>query len=482
MVLTRHSQVLFLRPGLLIALFLIFPVPAVAGIQDFISDLSDDIELGGYIKNETAFRYMEPRSFTKMRNIFALNTKYHINEFAELTANGWYYYDLVYDLFNYDTVSARSERDYLQPLNFIEALNEEKDSNVFDMREFYLDLFLDRIDVRIGRQYIVWGVMTGVRIVDEINPMDFRELILLDLLDYRIPLWSLKLDYYFDNSALELLWIPDVRFHRPAPSGSEWELLQEVPGTVFPESMTVANSEYGVKWSGRVYDTEVSFSYFDTWDDFPVIYRKVRVDQVVEEPEFYPTYTRIKMFGTTLQRQIGPTVLKGEFVYVLDKFFGLATVDRDGDGYLDNQGVLQKNHIRWGMGLDFNLFKTDFSPGITQWIILDYDNGLIQDQLDTSLNLFVRKELTEQKAVFQLLAVSLVTLQELYLKPKVTFSVTDRFSVGVGADLFYGQPSQVGVAAKDGRAVDLVEIVQRFQFVGNFNRNKRLFMEFKYSF
>jgi len=295
-------------------------------------------------------------------------------------------------------------------------------------------------------------------------------------------LFSLKLDYYLSAGAVEFLWIPDIRFHKPAPSGSEWELLQRVPGTVFPKSMTLKNSEYGVKWSGRLFGNEMTFSYFDTWDDFPVIFRNVRVDRVVETPTFFPTYTRIKMLGSTFRRQIGPTVFKGEFTYVLDKYFGLATVDRDGDGYLDNHGEVQKDHIRWGLGLDFNLFKTDFSPGITQWIILDYDEAIIQDQFDTAINMFVRKELTEQRAVFSLLAVSLVTLKELYLKPKITFSVTDRFSVSAGADLFYGLPSQVGVAAKDGRAVDLVEIVQRFQFVGNFNRNKRLFMEFKYSF
>lgn len=460
----------------------LFPPGASASMFDSLSELAADIEFSGYIKNDTAFRYLEPRSFTKIRNTLSLRAKYPINDMAELTVGGWYYHDLVYQLFNYDTVTARAERDFLQPLNFIEALNEEQDSNVLDVREFYLDLFLDRMDIRLGRQQVIWGVMTGVRIVDEINPMDFRELILLDLLDYRIPLWTLKADYYLDNSTLELLWIPDIKFHKPAPSGSEWELLQEVPGTVFPDSMTIRNSEYGIKWSGMLWDTELSLSYLDTWDDFPVIFRKVRVDRVVEEPEFYPTYTRIKMLGTTFQRQIGATVLKGEFSYVLDKFFGLATVDRDGDGYLDNQGELKKDHVRWGIGLDFNLFKTDFSPGIMQWIILDYDSAIIQDQFDTSLNLFVRKELPEQKAVFQMLAVSLVTLRELYLKPEITFSVTDRFSVGAGVDLFFGKPSQVGVAAENGRAVDLVEIVQRFQFVGNFNRNKRLFMEFKYSF
>ena len=466
----------------LLWLLLLMPVSASAGVWTALKDASSAIDWSGYLKNETAYRYYEPRSFTKIRNIVSLSANYAPSDSMEITASAWYYHDFAYILFDYDTITARAERDRLQPLNFIEALNQEQDSNVLDVRELYLDIFLDTMDVRIGRQFVVWGVMTGVRIVDEINPMDFREMIFADLLDYRVPLWLLKANYFLNDSNLELLWIPDIRFHRPAPSGSEWELLQEVPNTVYPESFTVENSELGVKWSLNAWDTDLTFSYFYTWDDFPVIFRRVRVDLTVEDPVFMPTYTRIHMFGTTFQRSMAGVVLKGEFAYVFDKYFGLSTIDRDADGYLDSSGELKKDHIRWGLGVDFNLFKTDFSPGITQWVILDYDEGIIQDHYDTSLNLFVRKELQQQGAVFQMLVVVLLNLDEMYIKPKVTFAVTDNLQFGAGLDLMYGQGSQVGVGAKDGKATDILEIDQRFQFIGNFSRNKRIFMEFKYSF
>lgn len=460
---------------------LVHSMAAMAGVQDRILGIWENIDLSGYIKNETAYRYLEPRSFTKIRNILSLHAEYPLNDLAVVTADGWYYHDHVYDLFDYDTVTARAQRDILQPLNFIENLNEQKDSDVFDIRELYLDLYLDNMDVRVGKQLIVWGIMTGVRIVDEINPMDFRELILPDLLDYRIPLWSVKSDIYFGSSQVQLLWIPDIQFHKPAPSGSEWELLQEVPGTTYPESFTIRNSEFGLKLSGRLWDTELSLSYFYTWDDFPVIFRKVRLLSP-EEPVFYPSYTRIHMYGATVQRPVGKVVVKGEFAYVLDKYFGLRTVDNDGDNYLDYEGEWQADHIRWGFGVDFNLWQTEFSPGITQWVIVDYNTDMIQERIDTAFNLFVRKELPQQNAVFQMLVIALLNLNELYLKPKITFNMTDQFQISGGLDLFYGKASQVGLAARDGKAIDLVEIEQRFQFIGNFNNNDRIFAEFKYSF
>lgn len=455
--------------------------------KNFLSSLKEEFNLSGYLKNETAFRYQEPRAFTKIRNIAYLRGRYVINNMAEISGSAWAYYDLAYDLFDYDTISARAERDAIQPLNFIENLSSRKDSGVIDLRELYLDVFLDNVDLRIGQQFIIWGVMTGIRIVDELNPMDFRELILPDLLDYRVPLFSTRANVYVGNDEIQLVWIPDIQFHKPAPQGSEWELLQEVPGTVYRDSFTLKNSEYGIRWSGTRFDTELSLSYFNTWDDFPVIFRKVpiepvAVDGVVAEPEFYPRYTRIQMYGATLQRQIGGQILKGEFAFVKNKYFGLTTIDRDNDGFLDNMGELKRDHIRWGLGVDFNVWKTDISPGLTQWIILDYDPAIIQGEYDTAFNLFVRKEMPQYKATFQMLLLRMITMRELYVKPKVTFNVTDLFSVAAGLDLFYGQSSQVGVGAKDGKAVDILEIEQRFQFLGNFSNNKRLFLEFKYSF
>ncbi len=455
--------------------------PANAALWDFIPS---QLNLSGYLKNETAYRYREPRSFTKMRNIFSLDVNYPISERFEVSASGWAYYDMVYDLFDYDVIAARTERESDQPLNFIEALDERKDSPEAAIRELYLDSFLGDFDIRIGKQFIIWGVMTGIRIVDEINPMDFREMIAPDLLDYRIPLWSLKVDYYGQNNAYQLVVIPDLEFHEPAPAGSEWELLQKVPGTSFPNSWTIDNTEVGARVTRTVWDTELSLSYFYTWDDFPVIFRRLRTNNTVQEdPVFFPTYTRIHMYGSTFQRSLFGQVLKGEFAYVTNKYFGISNdVDEDGDGFVDNEGEVQKNHIRWGLGLDFNLWKTDFSPGIVQWIILDYDEAIIQDEFDTSFNFFIRKELPQHGAVFEALGIWPVNMSEFYLAPEITFSVTERFQVSGGMNIFWGENSRTGIVVVDGRATDILEVDPRFRFFGNFDKNDRVFMTFKYSF
>jgi len=452
-----------------------------AAVEDDARSFLSDIQLSGYFKNETAYRYREPRSITKIRNIAYLDAKYPYNSHLKFNVSGWAYYDLAYSLFDYDTIAARFHRDANQPLAYIVTLPTEKDVAGAEIRELYADLFFGDLDVRLGKQFVVWGVLEGVRITDEINPMNFRELILPELLDYRIPLWMAKLDYYRPEASYQFLWIPDLTFHKPAPPGSEWELLQEVPGTRYPKTFDYKNSEFGFKVNTNLWDSELSFSYLYTWDDFPVIFRHVLLDQSIE-PEFYPTYTRISMYGASLVKQLSSTILKAEMAYVTGKYFAVFNADDNHDGWLDKNGEFKRDHIRWGLGLDFNWKGADISPSIVQWIILDYDKAIIQDQFDTGVNLFVRKEFPENSSIFTLLTIYLVNLEELYMKPKWTFRITDHFQISTGADLFFGNASQFGVSGVLDSQGNVEVPVQRAQFIGNFHDNDRVFMEFKYSF
>lgn len=462
-------------------------VPDVPSLEEGVTSSWSRWRVSGYLKNETAYRFHEPRSITKIRNIAYLNAQYPVAASVNFNFTGWAYYDLAYDLFNYETIAARLERNAADPLVFVENLQQKKDSPVAAVRELYFDISGDNWDARLGKQYVIWGVLEGVRIVDEINPMDFRELILPDLLDYRIPLWTAKLNYYADSVDYEFLVIPELQFHKPAPPGSEWELLQEVPGTRYPESWRLENTEVGLRAKTTLADTEFNFSYFYTWDDFPVIFRTVKLDGTVAAVTF-PTFTRIHMYGVTAVKQHGPYILKGEFAYVTGKYFGLRnTADRDGDGYVDYNGEVQKDHIRWGAGIEFQWQGWDWAPGVTQWYIPDYDRDMIQARTDTAWNLFVRREFPQYSMTAQVLFIYLQTLDETYLKPKLFFQVTNRFQVAIGLDLFDGSSSNFGTSnfesSSGGNGVGQFNAsIQQAQFLGNFHDNDRVFFEFKYSF
>jgi len=150
----------------------------------------------------------------------------------------------------------------------------------WEFREVYLDLDFDDFGfTRIGKQQIVWGETDGLKLLDVVNPQNFREFILTDFDESRIPLWSVKHDFSVDKLNVQLVWIPDNTYHDlPAltdpffpksnlpPLGSNTTLLNspQKPSRFFRDS------EFGVKVNKFVNGWDVNFNYLYTFDDFAI--------------------------------------------------------------------------------------------------------------------------------------------------------------------------------------------------------------------
>ncbi len=98
------------------------------------------------------------------------------------------------------------------------------DNFELDLRELYLDADLSNADlqgrIRLGKQQVVWGQADGLRLLDVVNPGDFKEVILDDYGDSRIPLWMINLELFLAFGDLQILWIPDTTVHDIPASGS----------------------------------------------------------------------------------------------------------------------------------------------------------------------------------------------------------------------------------------------------------------------
>jgi len=80
------------------------------------------------------------------------------------------------------------------------------------------------------------------------------------------------------------------------------------------------------------------------------------------------------------------------------------------------------------------------------------------------------------------LGIYLINFKEVYVKPKLTYTVTPQFQIGFGVDYFFGEKTTTGVVFFRGREIDLREVEEKAQFIGNFLGNDRVFVEFKYGF
>ncbi len=77
----------------------------------------------------------------------------------------------------------------------------EPDGQYEIIREFYFDTEAAGWDFRLGKQQVVWGTADGIKLLDIINPTDFRELNQNASEDSRIPVWMINAEKDLDDGA-----------------------------------------------------------------------------------------------------------------------------------------------------------------------------------------------------------------------------------------------------------------------------------------
>ena len=60
------------------------------------------------------------------------------------------------------------------------------------LRELYVDTTAGDWDLRLGKQQVVWGTADGIKLLDIINPTDFREMSQNSMEESRIPIWMVN--------------------------------------------------------------------------------------------------------------------------------------------------------------------------------------------------------------------------------------------------------------------------------------------------
>ncbi|HEX9758179.1 MAG TPA: DUF1302 family protein [Nitrospiria bacterium] len=440
-------------PILWIILFIeIIPTPLMASEEG--SKGTFPLQYGGFFKNETAFRFGHTATFTKVLNIFELQTQYALLPSVRLTGIGRAFFDGIYSLKKEDTIRGREDT--------TGETFDLTDSGI-DLKEGYADITTSRIDFRIGKQIVRWGILEGFRITDEINPLDFKEFILKGVEDRYRALWLLKGEYFGDDWNTQVIWIPDLRFHKPAPAGSEWEEFQ-LPPSISEPPLTLENTEIGIRLSRDMWGGDGAFSFFYTWDDFPAAFRSVfgfggNLDSV----NFTPRYSRVKIWGLSYSKSFGGVVIGGEGAYVTGKFFG---TEPDPSSLSENE--IERDLFKYGFLVDFSMGETDVSLQFSQQIIPDHQSAILQKPFESAFSLFLRRELLYKRWVIEMLMLYFTAYTEFVIRPKIRYQMTDHLLATVGADFFEGPESGNGPG--------------EFRFVGFFRNQDRVFAEIKYSF
>ena len=417
-------------------------------------DYFSNFIVNGYIENESAYRLHSPQQFSKVQNLLQLEVKGEVMDYVDFYVMTWVMYDAAYDIYP-DDYPDKVRDEYQSNFTADEAIDQ-----IF--REVYFDVLLDSMDIRLGKQQVVWGEAIGLRITDVVNPQDYREFILDDFIDSRIPLWMGKINYYLNDWTFEGLWIPFFEPNRFALAGSEWEWTFnrfDPPGGMQvivhdPDEPTTGleNGEFGGRAYGLIGGWNISTSYLYAWDDSPA--RHARFDPSTFTLNFDQRYHRMHVVGFTFANAFGRFVPRGEFSYNLGKYF--STADQT-----DTDGLKEKDFLYYMIGTDYSLSDFFFNTQFIQKIIMDYEEGIYEDQVQNNLSLWVQGKFINETLKPELLTIYGSNDGSWLIRPKVAYDFTDHVVVTAGIDILEGSPRS---------------------FFGQFDTNDRIYVEFKYSF
>jgi len=226
-----------------------------------------DLSINGYIRTNNRIRF-DTGKFSWNENRLSLkfegapSDKYHFFSEVRLRGFGFPNANNVSDL-------QQKEKDFIYKWGL-------------EFREAYLDLYqfgLENLDVRIGRQIIVWGTADKINPTNNISPDDLE-----DIFNFGAQLGAnaIKADYYWGDVTITGVFVP---IFTPAtlPFGDYEKAF--VPEFNVPPGMTIRNisdkitlpetklsetSQYAFKVATNLLDYDLSLSYYNGRDDFPL--------------------------------------------------------------------------------------------------------------------------------------------------------------------------------------------------------------------
>jgi len=388
------------------------------------------LKFSGYVRNYTGMLTERPNDFSIIQNTFNLNIEHHSDKIGmKVNPYLYHYFDRELEL---------------------------------GLREAYLDLYFKNFDLRIGKQQIIWGKAEGVFITDVVSPKDLREFLLPDFDEIRTGITAVKAYYYFGNNTLEAVWAPVFTPTQMPETGSVWSPKMEF---LFPPvfdytnaeiKASLENSELFLRFSamGSKMDYEIVGGTF-FYDD-PVMRITPLINPVNMQPTgllVAPEYHRVAMAGGSLSLPLGAVVVRAEGAYYSGRNFQTTQAGISGV-------LFEKDNLHYMAGIDFTLAGVKLSTQFIQEHILNYEEGIQNEEFETTMTFLAKKDFLREKLWVELFGYVGLNTSDALVRPKLTYSIADGFEIQAGANLFFGDKGRFGQYDKN----DMVYLKLKYSF------------------
>ena len=468
----KNMIMLFFCAGLIMGMASWAPaIDDLFGIQD--------LRFNGYFKNATAMRLHNDLDMMKIDNILdlrltyepkSLPLKFHIDLRPE--------YDGAYDMQHKGVGSetglepkdrgigiGRKKLGYDGTFpgslkgNLRENWSDSYMARTFLLRELWVDFRIGGLDLKLGKQQVAWGKTDGYKLLDILNPTDYREFILMDSEDSRIPIWMANIKYYFTpKHNVQFIWMPNYEPNFQALPGSIWalnpvnsvQLLGTAPfARVWGQqpSNNLANSDLAFRYEGQIGEKfDFTINYLHRWDQNNVFPQLASISPTgllifVESPK------RQNIFGgsftTTIDNLVGmkDVVLRGEFAYFKDKVFW----------EIIKSNPIREDNIQAVIGFDKNVWFLGkawmVSLQVFEDLILNYPGspsqisslgGGKQKTHEESFTALVGTDFSNQRWKPDVLFIWNISQMGGWVRPRVSYEISDKLKATVGFNVLWG--------------------------------------------
>lgn len=315
------------------------------------------------------------------------------------------------------------------------------DAGTAELRDFYVEYRGTNSLFRIGKQQIVWGRLDGIKVLDVINPQEFREFILDDFGDSRIGLWSAYLDVARGDWRAELVAVPDGTAHAIPGEGAWFELTAPrfrfgaapgdpaLPILAAEAAHSAEQGAAGLRVSRRLGRFDVAAVAYTGRDHEPLGRIAARNgDAFIER-----FYERRRLFGFSAERGFGPAVLRLEYAWQPDRHFNTRSADSLDVARLDQQRGAIGFDIDGPLGVFINAqYLVD--------AVRDAPQTLVRPGRDEVATVFLRRGFAYDRLLLALRWYRSIREGDDIVSFTADYFVSDNIAVSLGMDRFSGAP------------------------------------------
>ncbi|MEP0176458.1 MAG: DUF1302 family protein [Paraglaciecola sp.] len=313
----------------------------------------------------------------------------------------------------------------------------------FEIREFFVDGYLGEVFLKLGKQQIVWGQSDGLRVLDVVNPLNYREFILTGLDERRIPLWSASAEIGLGQWQLQTVWVPDQTYNY-LPSGTN------APTFAFTSSLYIPSIQHAdqvvlkaPKTRGKIFnDSDFGFRlstftengwdigvvYFYHYRDESVLYREHVEEALIIQPQF----ERSHLLGFSASNVLGDVILRSEVGYSTNVH------------YLTDWSVTQNDQhtsseVAMVLGLDYQGISNVFlTAQIFASHINHFHHDIIREQTEYQYTMRYEQTFYNETWTLSLQNIQSINREDGLLQLSLEHQYSSSIILSLGCDIFYG--------------------------------------------